>query len=81
MVVDEHGALEGLVTMNDVLEAIVGDLPAQPGQVESFAVQRDDGSWLLDGRMPITDFKEMFSIDKLPREEEGWLITPWPDSS
>ncbi|HKE03058.1 MAG TPA: hemolysin family protein [Blastocatellia bacterium] len=71
MVIDEHGALEGLVTMNDLLEAIVGDLPAQPGQAESLAVRREDGSWLLDGRLPIADFKEIFSIDKLPREEEG----------
>jgi magnesium and cobalt exporter, CNNM family len=71
VVVDEHGALEGLVTMNDVLEAIVGGLPAQPGQPDSFAVQREDGSWLLDGRLPIADFKEIFSIVKLPREEEG----------
>ncbi|MGH9936059.1 MAG: hemolysin family protein, partial [Blastocatellia bacterium] len=75
MVVDEHGALEGLVTMNDVLEAIVGDLPAQAGQVESFAVQREDGSWLLDGRMPISDFKELFSLDRLPREEGGGYHT------
>jgi putative hemolysin len=71
MVVDEHGAFEGLVTMNDVLEAIVGEMPAQPGRVESFAVRREDGSWLLDGRMPISDFKELFSIERLPREEEG----------
>ena len=71
MVIDEHGALEGLVTMNDVLEAIVGDLPAQPGQAESLAVQREDGSWLLDGRLPLADFKEIFSLDRLPREEEG----------
>ncbi len=71
VVIDEHGALEGLVTMNDVLEAIVGGLPAQPGQSENYAVQREDGSWLLDGRLPITDFKVIFSLDKLPREEEG----------
>jgi putative hemolysin len=75
MVVDEHGALEGLVTMNDVLETIVGSLPAQPGQAESYAVQREDGSWLLDGRLPIADFKEIFSIDRLPREEEGHYHT------
>jgi putative hemolysin len=75
MVVDEHGAMEGLVTMNDVLEAIVGGLPAQTGRAESLAVQREDGSWLLDGRMPIADFKELFSIDRLPREEEGDYYT------
>ncbi|MGE0128442.1 MAG: hemolysin family protein [Blastocatellales bacterium] len=75
MVVDEHGAIEGLVTMNDVLEAIVGDLPSPSGQVESYAVQREDGSWLLDGRMPISEFKEIFSLDKLPREEDGGYHT------
>jgi len=75
IVVDEHGALEGLVTMNDVLEAIVGDLPAPGGQIESYAVQREDGSWLLDGRMPVSDFKEMFALDQLPREEGGGYHT------
>lgn len=75
MVVDEHGAIEGLVTMNDVLEAIVGDLPAPSGEVESYAVQRDDGSWLMDGRIPISEFKELFSLDKLPREEDGGYHT------
>jgi putative hemolysin len=75
MVVDEHGALEGLVTMNDVLEAIVGEMPAHPRRGEGLAVQREDGSWLLDGRMPISDFKELFSIERLPREEEGGYHT------
>lgn len=75
MVIDEHGALEGLVTMNDVLEAMVGEMPAHQRRVESLAVQREDGSWLLDGRMPISDFKELFSIEKLPREEEGGYHT------
>jgi putative hemolysin len=75
MVVDEHGALEGLVTMNDVLEAMVGEMPSDLRGGESFAVQREDGSWLLDGRMPISDFKELFSIDRLAREEEGGYHT------
>lgn len=75
MVVDEHGAIEGLVTMNDVLEAIVGDLPAPSGEVESYAVQRDDGSWLLDGRISIAEFKDLFSLDTLPREEDGGYHT------
>jgi putative hemolysin len=75
MVVDEHGALEGLVTMNDVLEAMVGEMPSHLRGGESLAVQREDGSWLLDGRMPISDFKELFSIDRLAREEEGGYHT------
>jgi len=75
VVVDEHGALEGLVTMNDVLEAMVGEMPAHHRRVESLAVRREDGSWLLDGRMPISDFKELFSIERLPREDEGGYHT------
>jgi putative hemolysin len=75
MVVDEHGALEGLVTMNDALEAIVGEMPETAGGGEGLAVRREDGSWLLDGRLPISDFKELFSIEKLPREEEGGYHT------
>jgi magnesium and cobalt exporter, CNNM family len=75
MVVDEHGALEGLVTMNDVLEAMVGEMPSHLRGGEGLAVQREDGSWLLDGRMPISDFKELFSIDRLAREEEGGYHT------
>ncbi len=75
LVIDEHGALEGLVTMNDVLEAIVGEMPTHPGRVEGLAVRREDGSWLLDGRMPVSDFKELFSIERLPREEEGGYHT------
>ncbi|HEY8460207.1 MAG TPA: hemolysin family protein [Blastocatellia bacterium] len=75
MVVDEHGALEGLVTMNDVLEAIVGEMPAHEQGGESSAIQREDGSWLIDGGMPISDFKELLSIEKLPREEEGGFHT------
>ena len=75
LVIDEHGALEGLVTMNDVLEAIVGEMPAHLGRVEGLAVRREDGSWLLDGRIPVSDFKELFSIERLPREEEGGYHT------
>lgn len=75
MVVDEHGAIEGLVTMNDVLEAIVGNLPLPGGQIESYTVQREDGSWLLDGRMPISEFRELFLLDRLPREEDGGYHT------
>ena len=59
LVIDEYGAVEGLVTMNDVLEAIVGAMPSTGG-TEICAVKRDDGSWLLDGAMPIVEFKEIF---------------------
>lgn len=71
LVIDEHGGIEGLVTLNDILGAIVGDLPAVDESDEPYAVQREDGSWFLDGMLPIDDFKALFDIDKLPDEESG----------
>jgi len=77
LVVDEYGELEGLVTMNDVLEAIVGDLPAT-GQEDDSIVQRDESSWLMDGTVTLDEFKEYFDIDheeRLPGEETGNIHT------
>lgn len=77
LVVDEYGELEGLVTMNDVLEAIVGDLPAT-GQEDDSIVQRDEHSWLVDGTVTLDEFKEFFDIDHdelLPGEETGNIHT------
>ena len=71
LVIDEHGGIEGLVTLNDILGAIVGDLPAVDESDEPYAVQRDDGSWFLDGMLPIDDFKVLLDLDKLPDEESG----------
>ena len=71
LVVSEHGSVEGLVTMTDVLEAIVGDLVPPGGRVEPPAVRRDDGSWLLDGGITIDDFKEVFPVGQMPGEEDG----------
>lgn len=71
LIVNEYGSIEGLVTTNDILEAIVGDiLPANP-QFESYAIQREDGSWLFDGALPIVEFKEIFKSAKLPGEERA----------
>jgi putative hemolysin len=71
LVIDEYGGVQGLLTPSDILEAIVGDLP-QPGEpVEPLAVQREDGSWLLDGMLSIDDFKELFDIGRLPDEDQG----------
>ncbi|HWS85849.1 MAG TPA: hemolysin family protein [Pyrinomonadaceae bacterium] len=82
LVVNEHGAFEGLVTLTDVLEAIVGDLVPPGGQAEPMAVRRDDGSWLLDGGITIDDFKEIFPVGRMPGEEDedyqtlaGFVIT------
>ncbi len=65
LVIDEFGALQGLLTLNDVIEEIVGDFEPEPQ-----ATQRQDGSWLLDGMLPVDDFKEIFNFKSLPHEAE-----------
>lgn len=71
MVVDEYGVIQGIVTLNDVMEAIVGDLPSADQSGEVDAIQREDGSWLLDGMLTIDEIKEVFDLDELPGEERG----------
>jgi putative hemolysin len=74
-VIDEFGGLQGLVTVNDIMEGVVGDL-AEAGEVgEPRAVQREDGSWLLDGLLPIDEFKELFDLGPLPGEARGHYQT------
>ena len=76
LVVDEFGSVEGLITLNDLLEGIVGDIPGIDEEDEPQAVKRDDGTWLIDGRYPIDRFKELFEFnDKLPDEEEDGYTT------
>ncbi|NDJ18760.1 hemolysin family protein [Myxacorys almedinensis] len=72
-VVDEYGVIQGLVTLTDVLQAIVGDIPSVEELAEPQAVQREDGSWLLDGMLPIYQFKELLDIEEkeLPGEQRG----------
>lgn len=69
MVVDEYGGIQGMVTAYDILEAIVGDL--QGGLNEAQAVQREDGSWLMDGMTQIDKLKEVLGIRLFPGEERG----------
>jgi putative hemolysin len=71
LVTDEYGGVEGLVTSDDILEAIVGDLPSLESPAEPAAVRRDDGSWLVDGMLHIDDLKEIFDLESLPGEEYG----------
>jgi putative hemolysin len=59
LVTDEYGGVEGLVTLNDLMEAIVGDLPSLENQDDPPAVQREDGSWLLDGLLSIDEFRDI----------------------
>jgi putative hemolysin len=71
LVVDEYGVIQGLVTRQDILEAIVGDLPQLDNIEDAQIVQREDGSWLIDGTVAIEDFKELFEISELPGEKQG----------
>jgi len=66
LVIDEFGALQGLLTINDILEEIVGEMEIEEPQ----ATQRQDGSWLLDGMLEVDDFKEIFNLPMLPHEDE-----------
>lgn len=66
LVIDEFGALQGLLTINDILEEIVGEMEIEEPQ----ATQRQDGSWLLDGMLEVDDFKEIFNLPVLPHEDE-----------
>lgn len=69
-VVDEYGVVQGLLTPHDLLEAITGEL--QPAEdTEAWATQREDGSWLLDGLMPVSELKARLEIRELPEEDKG----------
>ena len=69
-VVDEYGVVQGIMAPRDLLEAITGEL--QPGaQADAWATQRDDGSWLLDGLMPVAELRARLDIKDLPDEERG----------
>lgn len=69
-VVDEYGDVQGVMTTHDLLEAITGELSPEI-QTEAWATQRHDGSWLLDGLMPISELKARLNIRELPQEERG----------
>jgi putative hemolysin len=70
LVVNEFGDLQGLVTLNDIMEALVGDIATVEDDADRDAVCRDDGSWLIDGSMTIERFKDVIGFpDALPEEE------------
>lgn len=69
-VIDEYGEIEGIVTLQDVLEAVTGEF-ASPNEEDSWAVQREDGSWLLDGAIPIPEMKDRLELKATPEEDKG----------
>jgi putative hemolysin len=86
-VIDEYGEILGLITLQDVLEALAGEFkPRDPEDV--WGVQREDGSWLLDGLIPILELKDRLNLKSVPEEHKGryntlsgmmmWLIGSVP---
>jgi putative hemolysin len=70
LVVDEYGEVQGLVTLQDVLESVTGEF-APPTTGEAWAVMREDGSWLLDGLIPIPELKDKLFLKEVPEEDRG----------
>ena len=75
LIIDEYGGIHGIVTHNDILEDIAGKIPSAGEPAEPAATRREDGSWLLDGLLPIDKLKEIFDIEELPDEEQGHYQT------
>jgi len=72
VVLDEHGTVQGIVTPTDILVAIAGDLPEREGDDEPSAVMRADGSWLLDGQMPVYEVERTLEIKGLSAREHEY---------
>ena len=69
-VIDEYGAVRGIVTLKDVMEAITGEFkPSSPE--DAWAVQREDGTWLLDGLIPVAELKHRLTLRTVPEEDRG----------
>ncbi|KZK74866.1 MAG: hypothetical protein A3K90_09970 [Pelodictyon luteolum] len=88
-VVDEYGEIQGLVTLQDMLEAVTGEFVPRNSE-DSWAVEREDGSWLLDGLIPVPELKDTLELKSVPEEEKGryhtlsglmmWLLGRMPQT-
>ncbi len=72
VVLDEHGTVQGIVTPTDILAAIAGDFPEREGEEEPSAVMRADGSWLLDGQMPVYEVERKLELKGLSAIDEEY---------
>ena len=75
LVVDEYGDFQGLVTLNDILEAIVGGMPSSREGGEQMVIERAPGSWLIDGMLDRLELKELLDVPELPGEDDGTYHT------
>ncbi|GHT88548.1 hypothetical protein AGMMS49543_26860 [Betaproteobacteria bacterium] len=69
-VIDEYGEMQGMVTLHDVLEAVTGEFSTDH-QEDAWAVQRDEGGWLLDGLIPLPELKDLLELKEVPEEDKG----------
>jgi putative hemolysin len=79
IVVDEHGGTEGLVTLEDIIEEVVGEVSDEYDRVQRFVQKLGPGDWLVEGRIPVEDVHEQLGID-VPEAEEyetlaGWVLS------
>jgi putative hemolysin len=72
LIVDEYGGLQGIVTLKDIMEVIVGVLPEPAHREDYTATQRDDGGWLVDGGLSIHEAEEMMDIHGLTDKTDGF---------
>ncbi len=75
LVIDEYGGVQGMVTLSDVLQAIIGDVPIPGETYEPQVVEREDGSYLFDGQLQIDELKDILDLDELPEEEHAGFST------
>jgi putative hemolysin len=75
LVTDEYGSIRGIISLHDILEAIVGNVRTFGEPVDIPIVVREDGSWLINGDTPIVDIKDVLSVDSFPGEEQGHYHT------
>ena len=69
-VIDEYGEVLGLITLQDVLEALTGEFPSH-NLDDAWAIQREDGTWLLDGLIPLPELKDHLGLKTVPEEHKG----------
>jgi putative hemolysin len=75
LVVDEYGGISGLISLYDIVEHIVGDMPYLGEDDDPDVIAREDGSWLVDGMLATEELKELLDVDRLPGEERGYFQT------
>ena len=74
LVIDEYGTIQGLVTLQDIFDAIVGESDG-PSDEEEEIIQRDEHSWYVDGTASLSELKELVGVNALPGEERGYFHT------